>query len=104
MRVVAESGEDIATTVINLHEVLYGLEKYAKLVRDILLLPVLEYTKGDAQLSAELELKAESLEKPVRRADAIIAAIILNRGAQLYTFDLKHFNVFRNFGLKLLVQ
>ncbi|MBS7634657.1 type II toxin-antitoxin system VapC family toxin [Candidatus Bathyarchaeota archaeon] len=104
LRVLAESGEDIATTVINLHEVLYGLEKYAKPVRDILLLPVIEYTKRDAQLSAELELKAESLGKPVRRADAIIAAITLNRGAQLYTFDLKHFNIFRNFGLKLLVQ
>ncbi|MEM2571433.1 MAG: type II toxin-antitoxin system VapC family toxin [Thermoproteota archaeon] len=102
LKILVERGEDIATTVINLHEILYGLEKYAKPVKDILLLPVIEYTKRDAQLSAELELKAESLGKPVRRTDAMIAAMVINKGAYLYTFDLKHFNVFKNFGLKLL--
>jgi len=102
LKILVERGEDIATTVINLHEILYGLEKYAKPVKDILLLPVIEYTKRDAQLSAELELKAESLGKPVRRTDAMIAAMVINKGAYLYTFDLKHFNVFRKFGLKLL--
>ncbi|MEM2027133.1 MAG: type II toxin-antitoxin system VapC family toxin [Candidatus Bathyarchaeia archaeon] len=102
LRKLIEKGEDVATTVINLHEILYGLEKYAKPVRDVLLLPIIDYTKRDAQLSAELELKAESLGTPVRRTDAMIAAIALNRGASLYTFDLKHFSIFKNFGLKLL--
>ncbi|MEM2239137.1 MAG: type II toxin-antitoxin system VapC family toxin [Candidatus Bathyarchaeia archaeon] len=102
LRKLIERGEDVATTVINLHEILYGLEKYAKPVRDVLLLPIIDYTKRDAQLSAELELKAESLGTPVRRTDAMIAAIVLNRGASLYTFDLKHFSIFKNFGLKLL--
>jgi tRNA(fMet)-specific endonuclease VapC len=101
LRKLIERGEDVATTVINLHEILYGLEKYAKPVRDVLLLPIIEYTKRDAQLSAELELKAESSGKPARRTDAMIAAIVLNRGALLYTFDLKHFSVFKDFGLKL---
>jgi len=96
-----ERGEDVATTVINLHEILYGLEKYAKSVREVLLLPIIEYTKRDAQLSAELELKAERSGKPVWRTDAMIAAIVLNRDSLLYTFDLKHFSVFKNFGLKL---
>ncbi|MEM3546623.1 MAG: type II toxin-antitoxin system VapC family toxin [Candidatus Bathyarchaeia archaeon] len=102
LRKLIERGEDVATTVINLHEILYGLEKYAKPVRDVLLLPIIDYTKRDAQLSAELELKAESLGTPVRRTDVMIAAIVLNRGASLYTFDLKHFSIFKNFGLKLL--
>jgi len=101
---LVDKGEDISTTVINLHEVLYGLEKYAKPVKDVLLLPVLDYTKRDAELSAELELKAEGLGMPVRRTDAMIAAIVLNKGASLYTFDLKHFSLFRNFGLKLLSE
>jgi predicted nucleic acid-binding protein len=101
LRKLIERGEDAATTVINLHEILYGLEKYAKPVRDVLLLPIIEYTKRDAQLSAELELKAESSGRPVRRTDAMIAAVVLNRGALLYTFDLKHFVVFKDFGLKL---
>jgi len=101
LRKLVNRGEDVATTVINLHEILYGLEKYAKPVREILLLPTIEYTKRDAQLSAELELKAERSGKLVRRTDTMIAAIVLNRGALLYTFDLKHFSVFRDFGLKL---
>lgn len=102
LKILIEKGEEVATTVINLHEILYGLKKYAKPVKEVLLLPVIEYTKRDAQLSAELELKAESLGAPVRRVDAMIAAIVMNRGAYLYTFDLKHFGLFKNFGLKLL--
>lgn len=101
LRRLDRSGEDIATTAINLHEILYGLEKYAKPVREVLLLPVLEYTKRDAGLSAELELKAERAGVPVRRTDTMIAAITMNRGASLYTFDLKHFEVLKKFGLKL---
>ncbi|MGP3705200.1 MAG: type II toxin-antitoxin system VapC family toxin [Candidatus Bathyarchaeota archaeon] len=102
LKVLEERGEDVATTVINLHELLYGLEKYAKPVKEVLLLPVIEYGKRDAQLSAKLELKAESLGASVRRMDAMIAAIVINRGAQLYTFDLKHFSLFKNFGLKII--
>ncbi|MGQ9721453.1 MAG: hypothetical protein ACUVXA_09060 [Candidatus Jordarchaeum sp.] len=33
---IIESNEDIATTSINLHEILYGLQKYAKPIKDIL--------------------------------------------------------------------
>ena len=98
---VLESGEDIAITSINLHEILYGLQKYAKPVTQVLLLPVLDYTKKDAELSAEIESKAETLGKPIRRTDAMIAAISLNRGAALYTFDLKHFSSLKTLGLAL---
>lgn len=73
LRRLDKRGEDVATTVINLHEILYGLKKYAKPVRDALLLPVLEFTKGDAILSADLELKAEEMGAAIRRADAMIA-------------------------------
>jgi len=101
---IVDSGEDIATTAINLHEILYGLQKYAKPFRDVLLLPVLDYTKRDAGLSAEMELKAEDVGTPIRRTDTMIAAITLNRGAVLYTFDLRHFDSLKKFGLKLLPQ
>ena len=37
--------QHISTTAINLHEILYGLQKYAKPIKEILLLPVLNYTK-----------------------------------------------------------
>ncbi|MEM2896359.1 MAG: hypothetical protein QW265_00910 [Candidatus Bathyarchaeia archaeon] len=79
----------------------YGLQKYAKPVREVLLLPVIEYTKRDTELSAEIDLKAERMRMPIRRTDAMIAAITLNRRSMLYTLDLKHFAPLKTFGLKL---
>jgi len=98
---ILERGEDISITAINLHEILYGLQKYAKPVREVLQLPVLNFTKRDANLSAKIELEAESMGTPIRRTDAMIAAITLNNGASLYTLDLKHFQPLKALGLKL---
>jgi len=98
---ILESGEAIATTSINLHEILYGLEKYAKPVREVLLLPILDYRKKDARLSAKIELEAERRGRPIRRTDVMIASIVLNQGAALYTFDLRHFQPLTALGLKL---
>ena len=94
-------GEDICITVINLHEVLYGLSKYAKPVREVLRLPVLSYRKEDAILASELELKLERRGMPIRRTDAMIAAIAINNNAKLYTFDVRHFKPLEEYGLKL---
>ncbi|MEM3506350.1 MAG: PIN domain-containing protein [Candidatus Bathyarchaeia archaeon] len=33
LKILIEEGDDVAITVINLHEILYDLEKYAKPVR-----------------------------------------------------------------------
>lgn len=98
---ILESGEDISITAINLHEILYGLQKYAKPVREVLRLPMLNFTKRDANLSAKIELEAESRGTPIRRTDAMIAAITLNHGASLYTLNLKHFQPLKALGLKL---
>lgn len=101
LKKVVESGEDINITVVNLHEVLYGLQKYAKPVGEILRLPVLGYMKRDASLAVKLELDAEKRGVPARRTDAMIAAMVMNNGAKLYTLDLKHFKPFEPLGLKL---
>jgi len=101
LRRILESDEDVSTTAINLHEILYGLQKYAKPVKEVLRLPVLNFTKRDASLSAKIELEAESSGTPIRRTDAMIAAITLNNGATLYTLDLKHFKPLEALGLKL---
>jgi predicted nucleic acid-binding protein len=101
LKQILQSGEEIATTVISLHEILYGLHKYAKPVKEILLLPILNYTKKDAVLSSKIELEAEEKGKSIRRTDAMIAAITINNGAKLHTFDLKHFNSLKALGLKL---
>jgi len=101
LEAILGSGEDVVTTSINLHEILYSLEKYAKPVKDVLLLPVLDYTKRDARISAEIEVKAERRGSAIRRTDAMIASIAINRGALLYTFDVKHFKSLEDMGLRL---
>jgi len=100
---IIESNENITITAINLHEILYGLQKYAKPIKQILQLPVLSYTKKDAKLAAELELKTEKTGTTIRRTDAMIAAITINNNASLYTLDLKHFKPLEKLGLKLFL-
>jgi len=60
-----------------------------------------EKIKRDASLSAKTELETESRGAPIRRTDAMIAAITINKGASLYTLDLKHFQPLKALGLKL---
>lgn len=98
---IRESGEDISITSINLHEILYGLKKSDNPTEKVLKLPVLSYTKRDARTATSLELKAEGKGKPTRRTDAMIAAITLNNGAKLYTFDRDHFQPLESEGLDL---
>lgn len=100
LKKIQASRESIGITAITLHELLYGLDKNAKPVDDITQLPVLRYGKEDAVLSAKLELAAEKKGTTARRADAMIAAVAMNRGAALYTFD-RHFRVFQEAGLRL---
>jgi len=96
-----ESNEEEATTVISLHEVLYGLHKYGKPVQELLLLPILSYNKKDAVLSSKIEFEAEKKGNPVCRTDAMIAAITINNNAKLYTFNLRHFKALQDRGLEL---
>lgn len=98
---IIESNQNITITVINLHEILYGLKKYAKPVKEVLQLPVLNYTRKDAPLASKLELEMENTGKSIRRTDAMIAAITINNNANLYTLDLKHFKPLKHLGLKL---
>lgn len=98
---ILASGEEVCTTVISIHEVLFGLHKYGKPVKELLQLPVLNYTKNDATLSSKLELEAEQTGKPIRRTDTMVAAIAINNNAVLFTFDLKHFGALKPHGLKL---
>ena len=70
------------------------------LVREILLLPVLDYTKRDAGLSAE-ELEADRRGRPIRRTDAMMASIALNKRTALYAFDLRCIQPLTALGLKL---
>ena len=101
LRKILESDDKMSITAINLHEIMYGLHKYAKPVREVLQLPVLNFGKEDAQLSAKLEAETEKAGTTIRRTDAMIAAVTIKNGASLYTLDLRHFKPLRAHGLKL---
>ncbi|MEW6592751.1 MAG: type II toxin-antitoxin system VapC family toxin [Candidatus Hadarchaeota archaeon] len=98
---ISESGETAAIAAVNLHEILFGLRKYEKPAGEVVQLPVLSYSKEDASLAAELELKAEKRGTPVLRTDAMIAAMAINNGAKLHTLNLRHFKPLETFGLEL---
>ena len=95
------SGKDISTTAINLHEILFGLKKSNNPAKEVLKLPILNYTKRDARKASSLELNAEKKGEPTRRTDAMIAAVTVNNGGKLYTFDKNHFEPLESEGLSL---
>ena len=98
---IEKAGEDIALTSLNLHEILYGIFKYADKQKSekILLLDVVDFTKDDATLSARLEIKAEKRGNKIPRFDAMIAAVAINRGFKLFTFNKDHFEGFEELEL-----
>jgi predicted nucleic acid-binding protein len=94
-----KSGDDIAITSLNLHEILYGHFKLNKKVKGIVEINVIEFNKKDAQLSAKIELDLEKKGKIIPRFDAMIAAIAINRNAKIFTFNKKHFQNIRQIKL-----
>ena len=101
LKKIENTGEDIAITSLILHEILYGIYKYGKKkLKGIEHLETIEFNQDDAKLSAKLELGCEKKGKKVARIDTMIAAVVINRKAKLFTFNQKHFQVFP--GLSLL--
>ena len=94
--------DDVVTTAINIHEVLYGLLKRCVHLPDLMRIRALPYTREDAALSASLEMHAERAGAPSGRTDAMIAAVAINNNAKLYTFNRSHFHSFTGRGLKLV--
>ena len=95
-------GYNVSTTSLNLHEIAYGFNKIGKKLPDeIKFLRVFEFTPQDALLSAEIESKLEKAGNIVGRFDTMIASVCINRSAQLATFNKRHFEKIRGFGLKL---
>lgn len=94
-----KSGEDVAITSLNLHEILYGHYKADKKIKDIFQIHTIEFNKNDATLSAKLELDAENKGRTIPRIDTMIAAIAINRKAKIFTFNKKHFQNFKQIQL-----
>lgn len=95
-----KSGENIAITSLNLHEILFGHYKQNKKVKEIFQIDTIEFNKKDAELSAKIESDLEKKGKLSSRIDTMIAAIAINRKAKVFTFNKKHFQGIKK--LKLL--
>ncbi|NJD77481.1 MAG: type II toxin-antitoxin system VapC family toxin [Candidatus Methanoperedens sp.] len=50
-------------------------------------------TKGDAALSAKLDLEAEKKGNKIQGFDTMIAAVAIDRSFKLFTFNKKYFEV-----------
>jgi len=87
LKKIGDSGQTVAITSINLHEIMYGLAKYSRPISEVAQLPVISFTKEDASLSYKIELEAERKGKAIRRADTMIAAVAITNGASLYSLD-----------------
>jgi tRNA(fMet)-specific endonuclease VapC len=94
------SGEDIAITAINLHEILYGLYKSSKKkISGLEQIQTIEFDRRDAELAAKLEVQAEKEGQIIHRTDSMIAAIAVNRKAKLFTYNKRHYQNIKQLSL-----
>ena len=98
---IIESGEPICTTSINLHEVLYELKKFNKPIKELLRLPIVDYSREAALLSAQIEYEMEKNGTPARRTDSMTAGVAVTEALHFLTLDSKHFDpIAKKFPLK----
>jgi len=90
---IEESGESVAISSIAMHEVLYGVYKYGKPGKEerITYIETLPFGKKEAVLSSKIEIECERKGRKISRIDSMIAAIAINSGAKLFTYNRKHF-------------
>ncbi len=91
--------ENICISSINLHEFNYGIEKYGKKLKEI---PVIPFTENDAILSSKIEARLDLKGLSVNEIDCMICYICINNNFPVYTFNIKHFDRFLEFGLRMV--
>ena len=95
-------GKQVTTTSINMHEIAYGFLRIGKTVpNELITLRILPYDLKDALLSSQMENKLNEEGNPVGRFDTMIAAVCINNGSQIATLNRKHFEGFKDFGLRV---
>jgi predicted nucleic acid-binding protein len=97
---IESTPDEVWTTVLNLHEILYGCLRSSRPIDRLLGLDALPFTLEDAKLSSRIEASLEKKGSMVGRMDSMIAATVINRGGKICTYDLKHFEKMKEFGLE----
>ncbi len=88
--------QEVATTSLNLEEILYGILKRTSLRalpphHPLLSFPIVPFTNEDALIAARLEVELERKGNKKPRGDILIAAIAIRTKSSLFTLNLKHF-------------
>ncbi len=96
----------LATTAINIFELYYGAFKTKKAHKNVEVvnelanrLEILKFTDRSAEISGRIIAKLEKDGKSLDFRDAMIAGVVLENHAMLYTRNLRHFK--RINGIKL---
>jgi predicted nucleic acid-binding protein len=99
-----KNGGSFAITSITLYEILYFfMKRKMNIMPPLHLLKVYEFSKQDAQKTAELEIELENKGRKIQTTTLIIASIVINKGATLYSLN-KNFNELKDIGLKLFLE
>ncbi|MHA2100192.1 MAG: type II toxin-antitoxin system VapC family toxin [Candidatus Kariarchaeaceae archaeon] len=96
--------EEVVISALVLEEVFFGILKVTgnqRLIEDhpILEIPVINFTKQDALLAAEIEYEMEKLGKKKPRVDSLIASSVINHQGSLFTLNIKHYEDISNLNL-----
>ena len=97
---IESTADEVWTTALNVHEILYGCLRTSRPVDRLLGLDALPFTLEDAKLSSRIEASLEKKGSMAGRMDSMIAATVINRGGKICTYDLKHFERMKEFGLE----
>jgi predicted nucleic acid-binding protein len=98
-----KTGGSFAITSITLYEILYFFMKRKMIIPPLHLLKVYEFSKQDAQKTAELEIEFENKKRKIQTTTLMISSIVINKGATLCSLN-KDFNELKDVGLKLFLE
>ena len=79
------------------------MKRKMKFMPPLHLLKVYEFSKQDAQKTAELEIELENKERKVETTNLMITSIVINKGATLCSLN-ENFNELKDAGLKLFLE
>jgi predicted nucleic acid-binding protein len=101
---LVKNGVSFAITSITLYETLYFfMKRKMNIMPPLHLLQVYEFSKQDAQKTAELEIELENKGRKVQTTTLMIASIVINKGATLCSLN-ENFNELKDHGLRLFLK
>ncbi|MBI2449707.1 type II toxin-antitoxin system VapC family toxin [Candidatus Pacearchaeota archaeon] len=100
--IIASLDADFYITSITLFEIWTGRKDEENISELLAWLDTLEFGKEEALVSADLRRKLRKLGQEIDIRDLFIASICIKNELELFTHNKKHFERFKQFGLKLV--